>query len=349
MATIRVKAGIDSTQYRRGVDEMEKKNKKFSNGLGKIKGKLKAAFAVAGIASVVAGLKSLTSAAIQTASSLSRMADQSSASVDTLNKLGFAARNAGEDLETVRDALGAVRTAQGEVLAGDEGMRKEFEKLGITLEEIGTLNVPELFARMGRALEETGNDAVRFSAVAKIIGEGDALKLQETFQAAAGGIGEMRTELGALTEQQAASIEVARRWGNEWKQYIVNFWAGVAGKIVDRDGEAQQIIEQRRQRAKKEEDRRKQSLAKLKADIARTRKEEREKEERKVKEQILKIEKSVKLDIQTDEFRAIGGRLGGSISPELQTARRQLIIMEKTNEILMRVENNTKDSGSGLA
>ena len=46
MATIRVKAGIDSTQYRRGIDQMQQKNKRLESSFGDVGKKFRKAFAL---------------------------------------------------------------------------------------------------------------------------------------------------------------------------------------------------------------------------------------------------------------------------------------------------------------
>lgn len=227
MARMVVKSKLDSREYEAGVERIKQKTSTFGNTVKSVGVKLKAAFAASVI---VAAIKRVTDSVVGLSAELWNMSKQASVSTGSLQKLANIPRRFGEDTDTVRDALGALRTAQGEVLRGDEGMLKEFQELGITLDEVAGMDVDQLFVRIGKALKETGNDAARFSAVAKIIGEGDALKLQEVFESAADGLDRLGNEFGDLSEKQIAQIEVSRRWFDEQKKGIQGFWAGSGGR-----------------------------------------------------------------------------------------------------------------------
>jgi len=355
MATMKVKSTLDSRGYKRGIDEMRRQNSKFGKSLSTIKGKMKMLAAGFTVAAIVAGLKRITAAAIESASELYRMSVQAGVSAESLQKLGRPAMDAGEDLDTVRDALGAIRTAQGEVIRGDEGMRKEFEMLGISFDEIVNMEVDELFARIGQAMKESGSDAARFSALAKIIGEGDAIKLREAFEASADGLEKMRMEAGALTEMQAAQIESSRRWAESQKRYIVNFWAGSIAKAIAyfKGWEGAADVMEERQEKREKSAKRRRELADMK-EKERTEKQARalaeahEKRKGKIEEATARIRESVTIDIETDSLRRIGGVAGAQVKDSLRNAMRQTEILEQIREYeasLPAIEENTAKRG----
>jgi len=355
MATMKVKATLDSRNYKRGVKEMKRETKGFGKGLKAISGKMKAVFAVGAIAAVVGAIKSLTTAAFDATGQLVRMSEQAGVSVENLQKLATAVLDSAEDTDTLRDALGAIKTAQGEVLRGDEGMLKEFEALGISIDEIAALDVDELFARIGQAMKETGNDAARFSALAKIIGEGDALKLQTAFDAAAGGLENLDREMGSLSEAQAAQVEASRRWLASWRRYITNFWAVAISKIARTDDEVAALLESRQKARESQAERRAQMLEALKKKRAEERLKEIEKEaaaRRKIDEQrsqrMKAIRESVKIEIDTNAIARIGGFAGSAVKDTLRLARQRTETQEKIAEYtasLPRIEANTSSRG----
>lgn len=358
MAIMRVKSTLDSTEYKNGIKDMQRQNKGFGGSLGKIGPLMKKAFAAAAI---LATIKAIGRAIVKTteyAAELQDLADQAGVNVETLQALGRAASRTGEDMDTVRDALGAIKTAQGEALEGAEDMITNFKTLGISINEIGRLGPDQLFARIGKAMEEGGLSAREFAAAAKIIGEGDVLKLRQTFEEAAGGLDSLSAKYDVVTQKNTLALQKLRNGVKDWSQGIKDGFANVIGKAAQLIIPAQNIqneIERGEQNIQLTREANLQALRDLQDKQAKEKQEQLDKENAKFREQAKKraeklkeIASSVTLEIQTDSLRRIGGFAGARVSDTMALARQQLEVNKRIEDYssnLPDIKRNTENTG----
>jgi len=353
MATMKVKATLDSRNYERNVDKMRQKNSKFNGGLGKVKGMMKKAFAVAAIIAVVRAIARATMALVNFGSELSDMAAQTGISVESFQKLQRAVRDAGGESQHLVNALTRVKDAQGEVVSGDKMMIEAFDRLGISIGDVASMNTEELFLEISKSLTASGNSADRFSAVADVIGQRNVPKLLEAMnQLANDGFGAMSDGLVTMSNDSAQTLDiVADRW-ERWKNNVKTASASVVADLFGLNDSIQREINKREAQAERiaeiERKTREEAARTLRLKEQTARKEKIAKEEDKRAKQIKKIEESVKIQIETDSLRKIGGFAGSQVSDSLRMSRKQVETLEKIKDYqatLPRIEENTRERG----
>lgn len=118
-------------------------------GLGELKTAMIEAFSIGAVLEA-------TRAVLEFGEAISVGAARLGVSTDSVQQLGFAARQAGSDLGTVESALDKLARAKEEALAGGEKGDKlveEFSRLGVTVEDLKSKSPEELFRQMGKGLE----------------------------------------------------------------------------------------------------------------------------------------------------------------------------------------------------
>jgi len=359
MATMKVKSTLDSRGYKRGIDEMRRKNKQFGKGLAVVKGAMKKVFVAAAIFALVRAMKRGIGTVVQFGSKISDMAAQTGVGVEALQRLQRAVRDAGGQEQHLVNALTRVKDAQGEVITGDKIMTEAFERLGISIDEVVGLDVEGLFVRMSQALTDSGNAANQFSAVADIIGQRNAPKLLEAMNAASGGVNKLGEDLQVMSNRDAQTLDiVADRWANlktNVKTGAAEIVAGMLGWGKSIDDELVRRQEASERIAALELEQRTAALAATKAKAEEARLEQVEKIAAKEKEAadereraIGQIRESVTIDVQTDSLRRIGGVAGARVKDSLRLARRQVEILEQIREYeasLPAIEENTAKGG----
>ena len=359
MSTMRVKSTLDSRDYKRGVKQMQKQNKGFSGGLGKIGKKMKAAFAIAAILAVVRGIARAAKSLVDFGSKISDLSAQTGVGVERLEQFNDAALNAGSSSEKMAKALVSLKDAQGEVLDGDKLMTDAFANLGLSIDEVAGMETDQLFIAVSKALTESGNGAKELSATFDILGKRNAMELTEAMNEVAGGIDNVNSAGKSLSEEQAQRLDViADKWERTKKSIMssaAGILAGMFGANESVDAEVQERIASTARRKTREAESRAFNLAKLKneeeakrlatVDKVRIAEEKIAAERGKA---IQKIRESVTIDIQTNSLRRIGGFAGSKVSDALTQARKQTEIMariEDYNSSLPQIEKNTENQG----
>ena len=361
MPKIEIISTVNSAQYKRGIEQMKQQNQRFGNSTSKIKGLVKKAFAVAAVIGFVRALAKGVGTLIQFGSRLSDVAAQADVSVETFQRLQRAVRDAGGQDQNLVNALARVKSAQGDVLRGDKILIEAFEQLGISIKEIAQLDTEGLFVRIAQGLTKAGNGAKEFNATADIIGQRNVPKLIEALNAIGTDTESLGKDLKVLANENAQALDLI---ADKWEQFKNNVKTGLAGVVAAGfkglfgRAEVDARIAAQKQQAELARQARVQQQADLEAQQAAERRKKteeeitKEKERRaKIREQQEAIRQSVKLEIDTDRFRRIGGAVGAS-AQAINQQRRALEIQRRQEELLTKIENNTKksaDEGGGLA
>lgn len=134
MATGRldVLLGLDAAQFITGLNRSTREAEKFQQsmlGLGKKVG------AALGGALSAGAFVSMVKGAIDAADKLNDLSKQTGVAVETLGGLGFAASQAGGNLETTVEGLGKLNKTIAEAASGNEKALEFFQKLGIDVRD----------------------------------------------------------------------------------------------------------------------------------------------------------------------------------------------------------------------
>lgn len=134
-------------------------------------GALKSAAAGLGLALSAAGFAAFVKGAVDAADRLNDLSKATGVGVTTLGGIGFAAEQAGTDLDGVAKAFAKLNLYVADAQAGNEKALKTFEKLGISINELRTLKPEEVFARTADAFSQYEDDANKAAGANLIFGK----------------------------------------------------------------------------------------------------------------------------------------------------------------------------------
>lgn len=177
-----IRMGMDASAFNRGLQSAKVQGKQFQssiNGIG------------ASIAAV--GLGALTAKTIAYAGTISDLSTRLGVSASALQELGYAASLSGGTLEDVAAGLGKLAVASQSALdGGDAGeeMQAAFARLGVTMQELKTMRLEDLFRKIGAGVRDAADVQTVLSDATKILGKNSANVLAA-----------MRNDLDAAAEE----------------------------------------------------------------------------------------------------------------------------------------------------
>jgi len=359
MATMKVKATLDSRNYKRGVKEMKRETKGFGKQLAAVSKKVKAAFVVVVILAAARAIARLTMSLVRLGSELSDLSAQTGIAVDQLEKLNDAAVNAGSSQEKMAKALVSLKDAQGEVLSGDKLMTDAFEALGLSIEQVAAMDLDDLFVSVSQALTDSGNSGKELSAVFDLLGKRNAMELTEAMNEVADSIDNVNQKTKSLSDQEAQRLDVIADMWERKKRSIKADAASILASIFGASSKVEEEVRKRAAAAEKRADIDRQSRAFDLAELKRKEEEKRLEAVSKVAEkeaqiaasrakQIEDIRKSVKIEIDTNAIARIGGFAGSAVKDTLRLARQRTEIQMQIADYtasLPAIEENTKKRG----
>ena len=363
MAKIEIISTMNSTQYKRGVKDMKDQNSKFGKSLGGVKSKISGAFKAAAVLAFVAAVSKGVAMIVNFGSKLTDLAAQSDISVEKLQVYKKAVIDAGGDISQLTNALVQLKAKQGDTLSGNKEYADSFKLLGITTQDLAEMNTEQLFEKIAKSVTESGNAAKQYNAALEILGKRGGGKLIEAINAIGSATDGANAGLKTLSNENAQVLDKA---ADDWAQFIeriktsaatglATIIKGLFGGVDDRlDAQEAQKALAAQARLQQGADLKAEQAAEKKKKLEEKITEEKKKQavidnQKAATAQRLKdIEKSVKLERDTDQFRRVGIMAGASVSQELQVARRALDIQRRQEDLLAKIEENTQDDG-GLA
>jgi len=187
--------GLDTSQYDKGLHGAESKAKgfggKLKNGLGKA-AKVGAA-TVAAVGTAVAGagvaITKSAGAVAEYGDNIDKMSQKMGMSAKAYQEWDAILQHSGSSIESLKPSM---KTLANAAQSGAE----EFQKLGISQEEVANLSQEDLFAKTIEGLQNMEEGTERTAIASKLLGRG-------------------ATELGALLNTSAEDTEKMRRRVNE--------------------------------------------------------------------------------------------------------------------------------------
>ena len=132
LGSLVVSLGLDAAEYTRGLDKAQRDAQRKSEEIQRVLTQAGTLIA-AGAATATVGLIALTKSSIDAADNLLALSKTANVSVETLGGIGFAASQAGSDLEGVAGSLGKLNLKIAEAARGEKEASNAFEKLGISV------------------------------------------------------------------------------------------------------------------------------------------------------------------------------------------------------------------------
>jgi hypothetical protein len=124
--------GLDAAEFTKGLTKAELDAKKFQQNLAKIGSQVGVALG-AGLAAAATGAALLTKSAIDAADHLNDLSKATGVAVETLGGIGFAAGQAGSDLDGVAQAFGKLNLKIAEAARGEKEAADAFKKMGVEI------------------------------------------------------------------------------------------------------------------------------------------------------------------------------------------------------------------------
>jgi hypothetical protein len=227
---IQVGFEIDVAGFKRGIDQVKSASGQLASGIGTaIKGAA-AAFA-AGSALIVGAAHGMYDAMSQ-GGELVDLSERTGLAIDKLMELQVAFDQAGIGAGEVGPLVNKMQNAIADAAAGSAAGQKVFADLGLSLEELGTMDAAGQMDTIGQAIAAIEDPVRRTQASMDIFGKSGG-KMLALF--AAGGLGGAQEALGGqaqLMAQNAAYFdEITDKLGTAALK-VQGFFVGMASEVV---------------------------------------------------------------------------------------------------------------------
>jgi len=152
MSEARARLSLDSRPFSQGIDKAQSKLNTFAtSGLSNVKSLLAGAFTVGAVVS-------LTKDSIELGSAFSDLSKRTGVSAEELQKLDFAAKQSGTDIQAVAEGLKKLALSMNEALSPNgEKMRKTFEDLGVSVHDLQTQSPDQIFKKIATAVKNSSD------------------------------------------------------------------------------------------------------------------------------------------------------------------------------------------------
>ena len=146
--------GLDAVEWTRGLTKAEYEAQKFQRNLVRTFSQL-GELAGLGFAAAVTGAAALTKSAIDAADKLNDLSLATGVTVENLGGIGFAASQAGADLEGVASSFGKLNLKIAEAARGEKEASEAFKALGISVKDAAgqTKTADAIFKEIATAFE----------------------------------------------------------------------------------------------------------------------------------------------------------------------------------------------------
>lgn len=176
LARLGVVLGLDSAEYKAGLEDATKNLKQFEANQKKAAKNAAAAnaemLATAGrVAGAVTAIVAAIGAVAKKADDISDMADAFDASIGSIIGLSKAMNQAGGNGEMLGTVLTKLSTNAQNAKEGSDQLRDSFRSIGITAGEVENLKPDELFERVARQLAKIEDPTTRSAKAIELLGK----------------------------------------------------------------------------------------------------------------------------------------------------------------------------------
>lgn len=227
VAEARARLSLDSKPFTDGLrgvqDEVEKKFSDSLKGVGK---QIAQVFTVGAITNFAKEI-------ISTADEVINLSNRLGIGTETIQSLRIEAKEAGIDFGTMESAILKTQKAAVDATTGNKNLAKAFSDIGISIDDLRSLDPEDLFERVTKALADNSENADTVNAVFDIIGSksGPALK-NLLIQLGEDGFDALNEKM--RDSNQIMSDETLKNWDDFGDQIAkstrqIQSWVGTAG------------------------------------------------------------------------------------------------------------------------
>ncbi len=179
-----IRMGMDANAFNRGLQSAKVQAKALNSALGGL-----------GMSIGVASLTAMAAKAVEFGSKISDLSTRLGISTDALQEFEFAAKMSGSSLDEFVGGLQKLAKAQADALGGNEETINSFAALGVSVEDLKTKRIEDIFKQIGRSVRDASDVQLVMADAMKVLGK------------ASGPI------LAAMRNDLEAAAEEARRLG----------------------------------------------------------------------------------------------------------------------------------------
>lgn len=191
------------------LDSMGRAGKQAATDLGVLKTIELSRVFVASVTSAASSFQSLVVGSASAVAAIDDLSNRTGVSSTALQAYQFAADQSGVSIETFGKSLQKLTINLGEAQTGNASAIKAFTDLGLSVQELSTLEPQVAFEKVAAAIAELPNPAQQAAAAVGLFGK-SGIDLVPVFQEGAGFLKEMREEaerLGTvLSEDQVGAL-----------------------------------------------------------------------------------------------------------------------------------------------
>lgn len=207
-----IAVGLDKSPFEKAARQVQDRLKAMSKSFAKIGG----AMAGAGTA-ILAPLTAATKVFADAGDSLDKMSARTSASVEWLSAMGFAAGQSGTDIGTLEKGMTRLQSSLLDASHGSTTAIDTLADLGLTLSDLEGMSIEKQFDIVADALNGIDDPGKRAAVAMKIFGKAGQ-KMLPLLSAGSKGMSAMRDEAAKLghtmtTEDATAAAQLTDAWG----------------------------------------------------------------------------------------------------------------------------------------
>ena len=193
--------------------------------MGAMAGKLKGAFAAMGGAMIIGGI-------IDKFDRIGKLAARFDVTAESLQKLGYVAQIGGADLETVAKAMKTLNTSAADAKEGMATYAREFDTLGINVDDFFKLNHEERWLAIADAVKNATDRNAAMASITKLMGRAGA-EVFTILEQGAASTREMMESITVAKDETVKSIEEINDKMTELATVSVGTFANIFSAIID--------------------------------------------------------------------------------------------------------------------
>jgi len=155
-----IRMGMDASAFNRALQSAKVQAKGLNSALGVV------GMAVSGV-----GLAMMAAKTVEYGGKISDLSTRLGVSTDALQEFDFAARQNGSSLEEFAGGLQKVGNARSAALGGNEEMLNSFAALGVSMEDLKSKRIEDIFKQIGRSVRDASDVQLVMADAMKVMGK----------------------------------------------------------------------------------------------------------------------------------------------------------------------------------
>ena len=155
-----IRMGMDANAFNRGLQSAKVQAKALNSALGGL-----------GMSIGVASLTAMAAKAVEFGSKISDLSTRLGISTDALQEFEFAAKMSGSTLDEFVGGLQKLAKAQSDALGGNEETINSFAALGVSVEDLKTKRIEDIFKAIGRSVRDASDVQLVMADAMKVLGK----------------------------------------------------------------------------------------------------------------------------------------------------------------------------------